>query len=266
MAWRGRASQRRVTRLAKSASQGASGAPVGGSNAFTTILHQINRVAPTRATVLLLGESGVGKSLFARELHDRSRRKAQAFVAVNCAAIPNDLLESELFGAERGAYTGAHVSRGGRFELAEGGTLFLDEIATLSLTAQGKLLRVLQTGEYERLGSTRTRRADVRVIAATNADLEKSIRDGSFRQDWSGRSGHENRCSKYQSDRPEVPSPSSTTDLRTFDPERLASRLSRTDRNAKRTQRFQTDTVARHTSIFRHCPLAEKFGSAVRAA
>lgn len=179
----GRASQRRFARLSKSPSQDASGAPVGGSNAFTTILHQINRVAPTRATVLLLGESGVGKSLFARELHDRSRRKTQAFVAVNCAAIPNDLLESELFGAERGAYTGAHASRGGRFELAEGGTLFLDEIATLSLTAQGKLLRVLQTGEYERLGSTRTRKADVRVIAATNADLEKSIRDGSFRRD-----------------------------------------------------------------------------------
>jgi len=179
----GRPSQRRVARVSKSTSQANSSAPVGGSNAFTTILHQINRVAPTRATVLLLGESGVGKSLFARELHDRSPRKAQAFVAVNCAAIPNELLESELFGAERGAFTGAHASRGGRFELAEGGTLFLDEIATLSLTAQGKLLRVLQTGEYERLGSPRTRKADVRVIAATNADLEASIRNGSFRQD-----------------------------------------------------------------------------------
>ena len=157
--------------------------PVGGSTAFSTILHQIHRVADTRATVLLLGESGVGKSLFAREVHDRSPRAARAFVAVNCAAIPNDLLESELFGVERGAFTGAHASRGGRFELADGGTLFLDEIATLSLTAQGKLLRVLQTGEFERLGSTQTRRADVRVIAATNADLPHAIREGSFRQD-----------------------------------------------------------------------------------
>ena len=178
-----RESQRRLARLSRNASSSDINAPVGGSIAFSTILHQINRVAPTRATVLLLGESGVGKSLFARELHDRSPRKTRDFVAVNCAAIPNDLLESELFGADRGAYTGAHVSRGGRFELADGGTLFLDEIATLSLTAQGKLLRVLQTGEFERLGSTRTRKADVRVIAATNADLAKSIRDGTFRQD-----------------------------------------------------------------------------------
>lgn len=178
-----REATRRVARLPKNASTADASAPVGGSTAFSAILHQINRVAPTRATVLLLGESGVGKSLFARELHDRSPRKPQAFVAVNCAAIPNDLLESELFGADRGAYTGANVSRGGRFELADGGTLFLDEIATLSLTAQGKLLRVLQTGEFERLGSTRTRSANVRVIAATNADLAKSIRDGTFRQD-----------------------------------------------------------------------------------
>ncbi len=183
MASAGRESSRRLARLPRNTSHADTSAPVGGSMAFSTILHQINRVAPTRATVLLLGESGVGKSLFARELHDRSPRKARAFVAVNCAAIPNELLESELFGADRGAFTGAHVSRGGRFELADGGTLFLDEIATLSLTAQGKLLRVLQTGEFEHLGSTRTRKADVRVIAATNADLAKSIRDGTFRQD-----------------------------------------------------------------------------------
>ncbi len=156
---------------------------VGSSTAFNNILHQINRVAPTRATVLLLGESGVGKSLFAREVHDRSPRRPQPFIAVNCAAIPNELVESELFGAERGAYTGANASRQGRFELANGGTLFLDEIATLSLTAQGKLLRVLQTGEFERLGSPQTRHADVRVIAATNADLERAIKDGAFRLD-----------------------------------------------------------------------------------
>ncbi|WP_273456048.1 sigma-54-dependent Fis family transcriptional regulator [Nevskia ramosa] len=157
--------------------------PVGGSAAFSTILHQINRVAATRATVLLLGESGVGKSLFAREVHDRSPRRTQTFVAVNCAAIPEELIESELFGVERGAYTGASVSRAGRFELADGGTLFLDEIATLSPTAQGKLLRVLQSGEFERLGSTTMRKVDVRVIAATNADLQDAIRRKRFRED-----------------------------------------------------------------------------------
>ena len=157
--------------------------PVGGSTAFSTILHQINRVAATRATVLLLGESGVGKSLFAREVHDRSPRRDQAFVAVNCAAIPDELIESELFGVDRGAYTGASVSRAGRFEMADGGTLCLDEIATLSTTAQGKLLRVLQSGEFERLGSTKTRKVDVRVIAATNADLQEAIRQKQFRED-----------------------------------------------------------------------------------
>lgn len=162
---------------------GNEGGPVGGSTAFSTILHQINRVAATRATVLLLGESGVGKSLFAREVHDRSLRRAQAFIAVNCAAIPEALLESELFGTERGAYTGASHSRAGRFEMADGGTLFLDEIATLSPTAQGKLLRVLQSGEFERLGSTKTRKVDVRVITATNADLQDAIRRERFRED-----------------------------------------------------------------------------------
>ena len=165
--------------LARSDSKG----PVGGSAAFSTILHQINRVAATRATVLLLGESGVGKSLFAREVHDRSPRRTQAFVAVNCAAIPEELIESELFGVERGAYTGASLSRAGRFEMADGGTLFLDEVATLSPTAQGKLLRVLQSGEFERLGSTTTRKVDVRVIAATNADLQEAIRRRRFRED-----------------------------------------------------------------------------------
>lgn len=161
----------------------ASDAPVGGSIAFSTILHQINRVAPTRAAVLLLGESGVGKSLFAREVHDRSRRSERPFIAVNCAAIPDTLIEAELFGVERGAYTGATGSRAGRFEMADGGTLFLDEIATLSLTAQGKLLRVLQSGEFERLGSTRTRKADVRVIAATNVNLDEALAQQSLRQD-----------------------------------------------------------------------------------
>lgn len=156
---------------------------VGGSAAFNNILHHINRVAATRATVLLLGESGVGKSLFAREVHDRSKRRDRPFVVVNCAAIPESLMESELFGTERGAFTGASTARAGRFEMADGGTLFLDEIATLSLTAQGKLLRVLQTGEFERLGSTQTRRADVRLIAATNADLPEAIEAKRFRED-----------------------------------------------------------------------------------
>ncbi len=166
----------------KKASRAVS-AVVGSSTAFNNILHQIDRVAPTRATVLLLGESGVGKSLFAREVHDRSPRRLRPFISVNCAAIPNELIESELFGAERGAYTGANASREGRFEIADGGTLFLDEIATLSLTAQGKLLKVLQTGEFERLGSPRPRHADVRVVAATNVDLARAIKDGTFRLD-----------------------------------------------------------------------------------
>ncbi|MDN5939678.1 MAG: sigma 54-interacting transcriptional regulator, partial [Salinisphaera sp.] len=165
------------------AAQFQAGRPVGASTAFAAILHQINRVADTRATVLLLGESGVGKSLIAREVHERGRRREQAFVTVNCAALPDTLMEAELFGVEKGAYTGAAASRPGRFELAEGGTLFLDEIATLSLTAQGKLLRVLQTGEFERLGSTATRRVDVRVIAATNANLAEEITARRFRED-----------------------------------------------------------------------------------
>jgi len=156
---------------------------VGASAAFHVLRHQILRVAPTNATVLLLGESGVGKSLVAREVHRCSRRAAAAFVEINCAAIPESLVESELFGVERGAYSGATTARPGRFEAADGGTLFLDEIGTLSLTAQGKLLRVLQTGELERLGSNRTIRTDVRVLAATNEDLGAAVREGRFRED-----------------------------------------------------------------------------------
>ena len=156
---------------------------VGASAAFTSVLHQVRRVAETRATVLLLGESGVGKNAFARDLHDHSARRDKPFVEINCAAIPENLVESELFGVERGAYSGAVESRTGRFEIAHGGTIFLDEIATLSITAQGKLLRVLQTGELERLGSTRTIKVDVRVVAATNEQLQTAVKQKRFRED-----------------------------------------------------------------------------------
>jgi two-component system, NtrC family, response regulator HydG len=157
--------------------------PVGISPGFNSVVHMVQRVAPTNATVLFLGESGVGKEVFARMLHRLSSRSAKPFVAVNCAAIPEQLIESELFGAERGAYTGASQSRAGRFERADGGTLFLDEIGTLSAGAQGNLLRALQEGEIERLGDTHTRRVDVRVIAATNVDLREEVAAGRFRED-----------------------------------------------------------------------------------
>ena len=157
--------------------------PVGISPGFNSVLHMVQRVAPTNATVLFLGESGVGKEVFARMLHRLSSRSHKPFVAVNCAAIPEQLIESELFGAERGAYTGATQSRPGRFERADGGTLLLDEIGTLSAGAQGNLLRVLQEGEIERLGDTQTRRVDVRVIASTNVDLRKEVMAGRFRED-----------------------------------------------------------------------------------
>ena len=157
--------------------------PVGISPGFNTALHMVHKVAPTNATVLFLGESGVGKEVFARMLHRESARGARPFVAVNCASIPEQLIESELFGTERGAYTGAHAARAGRFERADGGTLFLDEIGTLSSGAQGMLLRALQEGEIERLGDTHTRKVDVRVIAATNVDLREEVRAGRFRED-----------------------------------------------------------------------------------
>jgi two-component system, NtrC family, response regulator HydG len=156
---------------------------VGASSAFNSACHQLARVASTRATVLFTGESGVGKEAFARRLHRISARSQQAFIAVNCAAIPETLIESELFGVERGAFTGASQSRPGRFERADGGTLFLDEIGTLSLVSQGKLLRALQEGEVERVGGTRVLRVDVRVVAATNVDLQAEVRAGRFRED-----------------------------------------------------------------------------------
>ena len=156
---------------------------VGASSAFNSACHQLDRVAPTQATVLFTGESGVGKEAFALRLHRISPRAGKPFVAVNCAAIPDTLVESELFGVERGAFTGASRSRAGRFERADGGTLFLDEIGTLSLVAQGKLLRALQEGEIERVGGTQTLHVDVRVVAATNVDLQAEVKAGRFRED-----------------------------------------------------------------------------------
>ncbi|CDY79092.1 Positive regulator of phenol hydroxylase [Caballeronia glathei] len=156
---------------------------VGASPGFNAICHMIQRVARTRATVLFLGESGVGKEVCARTLHRISACSDGPFVAVNCGAIPEALVESELFGVEKGGFTDATQSRPGRFERANGGTLFLDEIGILSMTAQGKLLRALQEGEIERVGDTQTRRVNVRVVAATNLDLKDEIRAGRFRED-----------------------------------------------------------------------------------
>lgn len=156
---------------------------VGASAGFNSVCHMIRRVAATTATVLFLGESGVGKEVFARALHRTSLRREQPFIAVNCAAIPEQLVESELFGVQRGAYTGAAQNRLGRFERAHGGTLFLDEVGTLSMSAQGKLLRAVQEGEIERLGDQQTRSVDVRVIAATNVDLRTDVKAGRFRED-----------------------------------------------------------------------------------
>ncbi len=156
---------------------------IGASAGFFGVIHRINRVATTRATVLLLGESGVGKSMFAAEVHKKSARADKPFIQLNCSAIPEQLMESELFGVDKGAYTGVTESRSGRFEAADGGTLFLDEIALLSLTAQAKLLRVLQGGELEHLGSNKTRKVDVRVVAATNENLLLAIEQGRFRKD-----------------------------------------------------------------------------------
>ncbi len=156
---------------------------VGISSGFNTVVHMVKKVAPTEATVLFLGESGVGKEIFAHNLHQLSERKDGAFIAVNCAAIPEHLMESELFGVEKGAFTGATASRPGRFERADGGTLFLDEIGTLSFTAQGKLLRAIQEGEIERVGDAKTRKVDVRLIAATNVNLREAVKAGTFRED-----------------------------------------------------------------------------------
>lgn len=156
---------------------------VGKSNQIQSVRHLIEQVAPTEANVLILGESGTGKEVIARNVHFLSNRTDSIFVPVNCGAIPGELLESELFGHEKGAFTGAVGSRKGRFELAEGGTLFLDEIGDMPLQMQVKLLRVLQERTYERVGGTKPIKCDVRVIAATHRNLETMIEDGQFRED-----------------------------------------------------------------------------------
>jgi DNA-binding NtrC family response regulator len=156
---------------------------VGHSAALGQVVHQIDLVAPTDASVLVLGETGTGKELIAHEVHRRSNRRDGPLVRVNCASIPRDLYESEFFGHARGAFTGAIKDRAGRFETAEGGTLFLDEIAEVPRELQSKLLRVLQEKHYERVGEDLTRRADVRIIAATNRDLKKEVEAGRFRED-----------------------------------------------------------------------------------
>jgi two-component system, NtrC family, nitrogen regulation response regulator NtrX len=156
---------------------------VGESPALRQIWEAIKRAAPTNATVLLLGESGAGKELVARSIHRNSLRSRERFVQVNCAAIPEDLIESELFGHEKGSFTGATEKQIGKFEQADRGTIFLDEVGDMSPKTQAKVLRVLQEGEVERLGSARTIKVDVRVIAATNKDLEQEIERGTFRED-----------------------------------------------------------------------------------
>lgn len=156
---------------------------VGNSPALEAVFGEVQRVAPTASTVLILGETGTGKELIAKAIHNISPRYHRSFVKVNCAAIPFDLLESELFGHEKGAFTGAIAQRTGRFELAHQGTLFLDEVGDIPLHLQPKLLRVLQEQEFERLGSARTQHVDVRVVAATHRDLEKMVMHGEFRSD-----------------------------------------------------------------------------------
>ena len=156
---------------------------IGRSAAIRGVCNSIRQVAATDATVLILGETGTGKELVARAIHDAGARRGEALLRVNCAAIPESLIESEFFGHERGAFTGATARREGRFAQADGGTLFMDEIGELPLDLQAKLLRVLQEGEFEPLGGTRTRKVDVRVIAATNRNLEEEICDGRFRED-----------------------------------------------------------------------------------
>jgi formate hydrogenlyase transcriptional activator len=156
---------------------------IGNSPALEAVLEQVERVAPADSTVLIQGETGTGKELIARAIHNISSRWGRSFVKLNCAAIPLDLLESELFGHEKGAFTGAIAQRVGRFELADKGTLFLDEVGDIPMALQPKLLRVLQEQEFERLGSTRTHQVDVRLVAATNRDLTEMVKRGEFRSD-----------------------------------------------------------------------------------
>ncbi len=170
-------------RLLVEESRSDADAMIGESAALRRVRAQIAQVAPTDSTVLVQGETGTGKELVARAIHGMSRRRERPLICVNCAALPRDLVESELFGHEKGAFTGAVQQRRGRFELADTGTLFLDEVGELPLEAQAKLLRVLQEGEFERVGGTRGQRVDVRIIAATNRDLQTEVGAGRFRAD-----------------------------------------------------------------------------------
>lgn len=156
---------------------------IGESPQWLAVVDNARKVAPLRTTALILGESGTGKELIARAIHFFSPRAEQSFVAVNCAAIPKDLIENELFGHEKGAFTGATEIKQGRFELADKGTIFLDEIGDMDLSLQAKLLRVLQESEFERVGGTRTLKVDVRIVAASNKNLERAVADGAFRED-----------------------------------------------------------------------------------
>src|SRR3984957_16669883 len=156
---------------------------IGTSAALESVLEQVEQVAPTNSTVLIEGETGTGKELIAHAIHNASQRCGRAFIKVNCAAIPLDLLESELFGHEKGAFTGAIAQEIGRFEMADKGTLFLDEVGDIPPSLQPKLLRVLQEQEFERLGSTRTHQVDVRLVAATNRNLGEMVNRGVFRSD-----------------------------------------------------------------------------------
>src|SRR6266850_558996 len=156
---------------------------VGQSSALRQVLRLVEMVAASDATVLLLGETGTGKELIARAIHERSRRQKEAFLTLNCAAIPSSLFESELFGHERGAFTGAYMQKLGRLELADHGTLFLDEVGDMALELQPKLLRTLQERAYERVGSTRTKSVDIRLVAATNRDLREMMSERQFRSD-----------------------------------------------------------------------------------
>ncbi|MBL7203640.1 MAG: sigma 54-interacting transcriptional regulator [Desulfobacteraceae bacterium] len=156
---------------------------IGQSQSLQYALLKAEQVAPTNTTALILGETGTGKELLARAIHDKSRRKKRPLIKVNCASLSSNLIESELFGHEKGAFTGAHTKRKGRFELADGATLFLDEIGELSLETQSKLLRILQEGEFERMGSSHTIKVDVRIIAATNRNLAEEAESGRFRKD-----------------------------------------------------------------------------------
>jgi two-component system nitrogen regulation response regulator NtrX len=173
---------RRVARALR-AELGFGGQMVGKSSAMDTVRQMIARVAPTDARVLITGESGTGKELVASAIHDASPRREKPFVRVNCAAIPRDLVESEMFGHERGAFTGATQTRIGRFELAHHGTLFLDEVGDLGPDAQAKLLRAIEAKEIQRVGGNRVIRTDVRIISATNHDLQRAVRAGTFRED-----------------------------------------------------------------------------------